>query len=208
MRARLLLVAALGRVGDPEAPAALASALGREPAYPFAIRRELAVALGRRPEPAATSALSGTLGGDADARLRFAAAQGLAGRADAIPALGASMRPDASEDVRREAVRSVGLAGGEAALALLAGVAGDDTTDFAVRESAIQELGRSFAERALGPLEALLASPDERVRAGAIGAIARVPGDIALALVRGVADGDPSPTVRGRARRAIAQARR
>lgn len=111
-------------------------------------------------------------------------------------------RPAAA--VRREAVRSVGLAGGGAGRDLLARAARDPALDRATRRAAIHELARSFGEDALDAMALLLADRDGGVRESAVQALALVPGDGALALLGAAAASDASPVVRREAARAVA----
>jgi len=149
VRARLVLIQALAKVGDDEAAPTLASLLARERA--FSLRSEMLRALGARSEAdgAARDALVAVLASDGDPRLRFAAVQALSGREEALPALLDRVLHDASVDVRKEAIRAIGLIASEAARSALAGIA-EGPADEALRAQATRELARSFGEGVSG----------------------------------------------------------
>jgi HEAT repeat protein len=129
-----------------------------------------------------------------DAQLRVASAQGLAGRANALPALAERLRLESSANVRLELIRSVGLVQTPAAMNALAELA-QSQHDLLARKTAIQELGRSFGASALPVLSRILADANEDIRKSAVTAMARVKTDDSLALLQRTADTDPSATV-------------
>jgi HEAT repeat protein len=165
----------------------------------------MVVALAQRKEPAATQALGQVLNSSADPHVRFATAQALSGRAAALPTLAGRLNREPDPQVRKELLRSIGLVGNTAALAVLARAA-QEQTDQAARQSAIQELSRSFGAQALGTLEQLLSDPDESIRTTTIKATQRVKTDAARALLQRVADTDASAVVRRVAAAALASA--
>ena len=203
VRAKLLLVAALGRIGDEEAAAVLADLMGRDNSY--SLRKEIVAALGQRQETASTAVLTGILQTQDDARLRAASVQALSGRADALPVLTERIRNDTSKDVVMESIRSIGLVGSDEARNVLAGIA-QSTMDLAVRQTAIQELGRTFGAGALGVLEQLLSDPNEAIRQNAVTAVARVHSDQAVALLQRTATSDSSEQVRAKAQATLSAA--
>jgi HEAT repeat protein len=203
VRARLLLVAALGRIGDEEAAAVLGDLMNRDNSY--SLRKEIVASLGERKEIASTAVLAGILQAQDDARLRATSVQALSGRADALPLLTERIRNDTSKDVVMESIRSVGLIGNDNARNILAGIA-QGSMDVAVRQTAIQELGRSFGAGALGVLEQLLGDPNEAIRENAVTAVARVRGDAAVALLQRTAASDSSQQVRAKAQAALSAA--
>jgi hypothetical protein len=162
--------------------------------------------LGQRRDGEAEQALTGILAQQDDAQLRFASAQALSGRETALPALTERLRTDSSPKVRKELVRSIGLIGSAPAMRALAEVA-RSRTDITVRQTAIQELGRSFGASALGVLDGLLNDPDELIRHNAVKALARVKTDQAFALLQQRATTDSSVAVREAAAGAVAALR-
>jgi HEAT repeat protein len=203
VRAKLLLVAALGRIGDEEAAAVLADLMGRDNSY--SLRKEIVAALGQRQETASTAVLTGILQTQDDARLRAVSVQALSGRADALPVLTDRIRNDTSKDVVMASIRSVGLIGNDGARNVLTGIA-QSTMDLAVRQTAIQELGRTFGAGALGVLEQLLNDPNEAIRENAVTAVARVHNDQAVALLQRTAASDSSAQVRAKAQATLSVA--
>jgi HEAT repeat protein len=203
-RAKLLLVRALGKLNDAEAAGMLQDMLGRDES--FSLRKEMVAALGQRRDGEAEQALTGVLAQQDDAQLRFASAQALSGRETALPALTERLRTDSSPDVRKELVRSIGLVRSAPAMRALAEVA-RSRTDITVRQTAIQELGRSFGASALGVLDGLLNDPDELIRHNAVKALARVKTDQAFALLQQRATTDSSVAVREAAAGAVAALR-
>jgi HEAT repeat protein len=204
-RSKLLLVRALGKTTDTEATTELQGLLSRDNS--FSLRKEMVVALGRRPEPAAAQALAGVLANSEDAQLRFASAQALSGRQNALPVLAERLQREAHPEVRKELVRSVALIGTPAAMALIEGIA-QSPADSGMRQAAIQELGRSFGAKSLGVLDRLLNDPDEAVRTRAVKAVARVKTEAATALLRRAAASDASAAVRQAAAAALAASAR
>jgi len=193
IRDKILLIEALGQVDDPNAANVLGELLdgGEE----FSVQREIVAALGNRSEEAAERALSGLLD-SSDYRMGMAAAQGLSGRPGAVDLLSRTvLSEEAALEVRKEAVRSLGLVENEAALEALATLALSEV-DLGVRQTAIQELGRSYGEEALDTLEAVLSDPDEKIRKNVLKAVARVPSERATAMLKQVAVDDESEIIR------------
>jgi len=196
-RTKLLLVAALGRIGDQEASAVLDGLMNADNS--FSLRKEMVAALGKRQEPASAAVLTGILQSQEDPRLRAMSVQGLSGRAEALPVLSERIRTDASLDVRMESIRSVGLIGNQAARDALAGIA-QGSMETPIRQTAIQELGRSFGESALGVFDSLLNDPNETIRQSTVKGIARVHTDGAVALLKRTASSDSSSAIRDQAK--------
>lgn len=199
-RAKHLLIHALAAIRDPEAAGVLQRLLTR--ADSFSLRKEIVLALRQRPEPAAERALANILANDDDPQLRFASVQALAGRENALPLFAERLRSESHVDVRAELVRSVGLIGSEQARDMLAGVA-QRPFDTTLRQTAIQELSRSFGAAALEDLNRLLNDPDELIRKSTVTAISRVKDGAAIALLQRAATSDASPTVRDNAAAAL-----
>jgi HEAT repeat protein len=170
-RARLLLVAALGRIADPEASAVLHALMGID--HSFSARKEMVAALGKRNEPASSAVLTDLLQNQQDPRLRAVGVQAMSGRADALPVLMECILTDPSQDVRMESIRSVGLIGNQAAQDELTGIA-KGRVESSVRQAAIQELARSFGPDALGVFDGLLSDPEENIRISAVKGMARI----------------------------------
>jgi HEAT repeat protein len=80
------------------------------------------------------------------------------------------------------------------------------TMDLAVRQTAIQELGRTFGAGALGVLEQLLSDPNEAIRQNVVTALARVHSDQAVALLQRTAASDSSAQVRAKAQATLSVA--
>lgn len=195
-RIKVAMIKALGLIDDSDAAAVLSELYGANDQ--FSMQKEIIVALGKRPEGRSGQTLSGLLN-SADNRVGMVAAQGLVGRPEAIPVLAeAVVSEETDSDVRREAIRSLGLAKSADAMGSLADVAlaGRDNL---VRLTAIQELGRSYGGSSLDTLEALLADPDEKIRSNAVKAIFRVKTPRAQSLLRRAAELDESAAVRNRA---------
>jgi HEAT repeat protein len=176
-RARLLLVAALGRIADPEASAVLHALMGLD--HTFSARKEMVAALGQRNEPASSAMLTDLLQNQQDPRLRAVGVQAMSGRADALPVLMERVLTDPSRDVRMESIRSVGLIGNQAARDELAGIA-KGSMEASVRQAAIQELARSFGAGALEVVDGLLSDPEENIRTSAVKGIARIQTEYAV----------------------------
>jgi HEAT repeat protein len=204
-RSKLLLVRTLGKINDAGAADELQGLLGRDAS--FSLRKEMVVALGQRQEPKAAQVLADVLANSQDAQLRFASAQALAGRASALPLLAERIQREAHPEVRKELIRSVGLVGTPAAMNVLAGVA-ETPSDVAVRQAAIQELGRSMGANALQVLERLLSDSDEAIRKSAVNALTRVKTEAATALLQRAAASDASAAVRQAAAAALAASAR
>ncbi len=202
LRGKLLLARALGRIDDGEAPGvlkALASAEGNPNA-----RREMLLALGQRSEPDAHATLVAVLKTDADPSDRVAAAQALAGRANALAQLAESMGSDPDPAVRLKAVASIGRIGGASARNALGEAARNQGLDEQLRLFTIHELGRSFGDGAVEVLGEILRDPAPAIRKAAVAAFGRLRSQSALAFLRAIAEQDPSPAIRGEAMRVLA----
>jgi len=201
-RAKLLLVHALGRSEDIEASAVLNTLLGIDNS--LSLRKEMVLALGQRNDPASQQALAAILSRQEDAQLRFASAQALAGRESALPLLAECISKETSPEVRAELIHSIGLAQSPAAMNVLVAAA-QGPLDVALRNTAIQELARSFGGSALDILDKLLRNSDEAIRLSAVKGVTRVQNDAATALLQRAAATDASPTVRSAATAALAK---
>jgi HEAT repeat protein len=201
MRGKLLLIHALGGIQDGEAAAALQELLTGESSY--SLQREIVVALGQRQDAASVELLMGILAGSADPQVRFAAAQALSGKGQALSLLADRVGVETSLDVRMELIRAIGAIGNDAARSALVRIA-QGPLDANVRQAAIQELGRKFGAGALGVLDTLLRDPDERIRRNAVTAVARVGNEQAKTLLQRTATSDASEAVREAAKAALA----
>ena len=130
-------------------------------------QRALVTALAHRQEAQAVEVLSDVLAAQWPTGVRLAAVQGLAGRPAALDALSLAIRSDADQTVRAEAIRSLGLIGDEAAGKVLLRVAQDNELEARLRQTAIQEMRRSFGPGAQATLEALSQDTDPIVRQSA-----------------------------------------
>lgn len=198
MRERMALVHGLAGNPDPAAAEAMTTLLAEEEG--FSMRREIVVALGRSDGPDADQGLVAALGFD-DPRVRMAAVAGFAGREGGLDRLAALALSDPAREVRLEAVRVIGVTGGDAALAALAGLTGSE--EQRLRIQVVQELARSFGAAALPSLQPLLDDPDVQVRSSVIQALGRIEVDAARELLDRAAQNDPSETVREEARRLL-----
>ncbi len=169
MRGKLLLIHSLGKIQDEQAGAVLQVLFGGEDPYSF--QREIVMSLGQRQDAASLEVLRLILETQTDPQLRFAAAQALKGRADALSWITKLFQTESSLDVQKELIRSIGAVGNDAAKRVLADIA-QGTGGVHLREAAIQELRRSFGAGALGVLEPLLNDPDPDVRQNAAAAVA------------------------------------
>jgi HEAT repeat protein len=167
------------------------------------MRKGIVVALGQRRDVASEQALAGLLTQQSDAQLRLASAQGLAGRENALPVLAERLRVESNQNVRLELMRSVGLIRNPAAMDVLADVA-QTKGEPVSRQTAIQELGRSFGASALPVLGRVLKHPDEAIRRSAVAAMARVRTDEVVAILQRTAETDASALVSGAAAAALA----
>ena len=173
IREKTVYIEALGKSQDPDAVAMLTELLARETS--FALQKEIVTALGQRPEPEAQMAVSRLLAGAENANLRFVAAQSLAGDEAALPDLAARVRIDANPEVQKESIGGIGAIGTEAALQELAAIAHGTTLPADVRKTAIQEMARSFQEKALPGLHALAEDANPEIRMNVARALARIP---------------------------------
>jgi HEAT repeat protein len=205
IRNRSMLIGALGKINDEQAPSILQALLTQEDH--FSLEKEIVAALGARQEADAVAALSQILLTATDSRLQMAAAQALSGRSAALDTLVAIIHSDsAPPEVRAESIHSVGLIGTEAAQQALTDVA-MNADNLPLRTSAIQELSRSFGEKSLPTLQQLYSSPDENVRVSAVKGFARIHTPQAVALLE-QATSDSSATVRQFAQAALASAKK
>ncbi len=161
VRDRLILAEALGSSQDPAALPVLQSLLGGETDY--FDRQKLISALAHRPESAAGDTLAGVLSGSDPGGLKFAAVQGLAGRPGALTTLDTIIEGGTDVAVRLEAIRSLGRIGTDTARLTLVGIAQKTALDVLVRQTAIQELRRSFGSAAVQVLTALTQDPNPAV---------------------------------------------
>ena len=165
LRDRLLLAEVLGKVQDPEAVTVISELVyGTSEMFE---QKALVTALAHRQEPQAVEVLSDVLAAQWPTGVRLAAVQGLAGRPAALDALSLAIRSDADQTMRAEAIRSLGLIGDEAAGKVLLRVAQDTELEAPLRQTAIQEMRRSFGSGAQATLEALSQDTDPIVRQSA-----------------------------------------
>jgi HEAT repeat protein len=203
VRGKLMLIHALGRIQDGAADATLQSLLGSESS--FSLQREIVAALGQRQDPESVAILSQIAAGQTDPQLRFAAAQSLAGQPDALPVLTQLIQTETNPDVQKKMLLAVGAIHNDAAQRVLAGVA-EGGMDVGIRQTAIQELARSFGADALGVFQQLLNDPNEAIRENAVTAVAQVHNDQAVALLQRTAASDPSEQVRAKAQATLSAA--
>jgi HEAT repeat protein len=205
MRAKMLLIDALGKIQDSEAGGILQALLSSESS--FNLQREMIAALGQRQDAAAFEALGEIAASQTDPRLRFAVADALNGQADALPVLAQLIQTETDPNVQKELIRSAGAIGNDAALRLLADIA-QSTGNIDIRESAIQGLGRSSGAEALGALKQLLADPNEVIRENVLTALANLHSDGAVSLLQQEAASDSSVQVREQAQALLSGATR
>jgi HEAT repeat protein len=203
VRGKLMLIHALGRIQDDAADGVLQSLLGGEST--FSLQREIIAALGQRQDAGSTVILGQIAAGETDQQLRFAAAQALAGRVDALPVLTQLIQTETNPDVQKVMLLSVGAIHNAAAQGVLAGVA-QGNMDIGIRQTAIQELARSFGVGALDVFQQLLNDPNEAIRQNAVTAVAQVHNDQAVALLQRTATSDSSAQVRAQAQAALSAA--
>jgi len=172
-------VAALGSAGTPAAQRALRAVL-TDGELPSEAREHGAMVLGmtETPDPASLSALGAAID-DGDAAL---------GRTAEL-ALGNAARRATDDDAAAAARKRL------AERFAAAATPGD-------RALALKALGNAGGDGMMPALRAALASPDEEVRAAAVGSLRFVPGADADALIAEVLARDPSPWVRSEAVRA------
>jgi HEAT repeat protein len=202
-RGKLMFIHALGRIQDDAADATLQALLASESTFSF--QREIVAALGQRQDAESTAIVSQIAASQTDPQLRFAAAQSLAGRADALPVLTQLIQTETSPDVQKEMIISVGAIHNDAAERALTGIA-QGSMDIGIRQTAIQELARSFGAAALGVFQQLLNDPNEAIRQNAVKAVAQVHNDQAVALLQRTAASDPSEQVRATAKATLSAA--
>jgi len=195
-RGKLLLVEALGRIDDDQAVPALATLLDADEM--FSIDRAIIGALSQRPGAEVETELGRILVNEEDPRLRLACVQALSGRTDSLGTLAEHIRSDPNREVQLESIHAVGRIGNDAAQEVLAEIA-RSTMDLRLRQTAIQELARSFGGSGVESLQALLKDPDEAVRSNTVKALGRIRTDESEALLRLAAATDPSADVRQRA---------
>jgi HEAT repeat protein len=174
IRDRLILAEALGSIQDPSAVAVLQNLLAGE--TDFFHRQKLITALGHRSESGALNSLVGITTGSDPGGLKFAAVQGLSGRAGALAALDAVIENGTDLAVRLEAIRSIGRIGTDAARQMLVKIAQNASLPSIIRETAIQELRRSFGSVVIPVLQALTNDPDPGVQAAAAQALSLLTG--------------------------------
>jgi len=203
MHGKLMLIHALGSIKDQEANGVLQALLAGESS--FSLQREIVAALGQRQDPESVAILSQIAAGQTDPQLRFAAAQSLAGQPDALPVLTQLIQTETNPDVQKKMLLAVGAIHNDAAQRVLAGVA-EGSMDVGIRQTAIQELARSFGADALGVFQQLLNDPNEAIRENAVTAVAQVHNDQAVALLQRTAASDPSEQVRAKAQATLSAA--
>jgi HEAT repeat protein len=203
MHGKLMLIHALGSIKDQEANGVLQALLAGESS--FSLQREIVAALGQRQDPESVAILSQIAAGQTDPQLRFAAAQSLAGQPDALPVLTQLIQTETNPDVQKKMLLAVGAIHNDAAQRVLAGVA-EGGMDVGIRQTAIQELARSFGADALGVFQQLLNDPNEAIRENAVTAVAQVHNDQAVALLQRTAASDPSEQVRAKAQATLSVA--
>ena len=165
------LLSSPARAADPFVPAA-----AQTRSSDAKTRYDGAEALASIPGPRSLAILEKLLAGDADGRVRQAAASALGrlGDASAATALIAALR-DASPPARFAAVRALGALRAGAAVPALSALLGDP--DPSMRRTAALELGQIGDPAAKEALKGSLADSDEGARLEAAGALARM-GDV------------------------------
>jgi len=197
-RERQAMIKALALIDDPEASSVL-GAWYEDTSVPFSLKRDILGALGRRGDEAAYEALSSIVMEESDVHLLGATMQALSSQGEAASLLSGVAQSDSQDlDVRREAVHSLGLVNSEEGLNALQAVATSEE-DLRLRESAIQEMARSYGNAALPSLESLLSDPSEAIRANSVRAIGRVKTEEGTALLTRTAENHPDEGVRTRA---------
>ena len=170
LRDRLLMAQAFGKLNDRETVSVLKELLADPKG--FFEQQQLIIALGHRTEPSVVEPLTRLVSADEPGALQFAAVQALAGRAGALPVLEGVIQTGSDRIVRLEAIRSIGLIGDENAKAALVDFAQAQAMEPIVRQTAIQELRRSFGQSAEGALTSLSNDSEPAVRASATAALA------------------------------------
>jgi HEAT repeat protein len=110
--------------------------------------------------------------GGPEAGLQFAAVQGLSGRAAGLATLDTVIQSAGNQAVRLEAIHSVGLFKTDAAQNVLISLAQNASLEPLVRQTAIEQLRRSFGQGAVSALERLQSDPSPWVRDSASKALA------------------------------------
>ena len=203
MHGKLMLIHALGNIKDQEADGVLQALLAGETS--FSLQREIVATLGQRQDAGSIAILSQIASEQTDSNLRFAAAQSLAGQADALPVLTQLIQKETNPDVQKQMILAVGAIHNDAAQGVLAGVA-QGGMDIGIRQTAIQALARSFGAGALGVFQQLLNDPNEAIRQNAVTAVAQVHTDGAVAMLQRTAASDSSEQVRAKAQAALSAA--
>src|SRR5260221_1480132 len=170
LRDKRLLAQSLGKIQDSQAVPVLKELLSSESG--FYERKELIASLAHRTEPAAIEPLSAVLTSQQQGGLQFSAVQGLAGRAEALPVLTATIENGNDQAVRLEAIRSVGLIRNDAAKNELITLAQGASLESIIRQTAIQELRRSFGPGAQDVLQTLSNDSEPAIRDTATQALA------------------------------------
>ncbi len=168
---KMLLIDALGQIEDEEAVPTLETLFKEEDG--FSMRKEIIGSLAERPEAEAGDAIADILDNEEKSRLRFNSVQALSGREGSLDTLADHLRNDPNRDVRLESINAVARVGSDAARNVLAEVAHGDT-DVRVRQTAIQELARSFGDAALADLQILMEDPNKTIRKNAARAMQRI----------------------------------
>jgi HEAT repeat protein len=203
MHGKLMLIHALGSIQDQEADGVLQALLSGETS--FSLQREIVAALGQRQDAGSLAILSQIATDQTDPKLRFAAVQSLAGQPDALPVLAQLIQKETNPDVQKQMLLAVGAIHNDAAQSVLAGIA-QGSMDIGIRETAIQELARSFGAGAVSVFQQLLNDPNEAIRQNAVLAVAQVHSDGAVALLQRTAASDSSEQVRATAQAALSAA--
>lgn len=85
--------------------------------------------------------------------------------------------------MRLEAIRAVGLTGNETGQTALLAVAQDNKQELIVRQTAIQELRRSYGTKAWAALQGLRSNPDPAIQTSAEKALQMLAGKLGEASV-------------------------
>ena len=199
-REQMLVIRALGQIEDTEAAQVLDSLLAAEQSH--SMRKEMVMALGRRDELASSQVLANVLANEQDDQVRFASAQALSRNVDSVPLLAQQLHADPSPNVQKELIHSLGKTGTDSAMSALESVALSQK-ELSVRQTAIQELARSFGAKSLHTLNSMLGDSDPAIRENVVSAIATIKTEEAVAILKQVATSDPSRDVRSRAQIAV-----
>jgi len=161
--------AAVGRLGDEDAPMLLFELLGDESEL---IQESAMESLSRMSPPRVLPLLVQALAsGDADARVRAAQTLGLLRDGAALPALVVASR-DEREAVRAAAMQALGELGGPEALVVLR--EGLQDASGVVRQQAVLALGRLREPESAPLLLPLVAAEDPRLRFAAVRALGQI----------------------------------